>query len=303
MNILITGANGFLGSHIKKVWERKNYNVLDLGRTNKNAISCNLSSDVPTIKEPIEYVIHLAGKAHMVPKTSAEKEAFYLVNTKGTENLLQGIEKSSSFPKGILFVSTVAVYGNTKGENITEDAPLNAIDPYGKSKIQAEKILIEWGEKHNIPISIIRPPLIIGKNAPGNLQKMIQGIKNKRYANIAGGKAKRSMVLAEDIANFTPTLVQYNGIVNVTDGYNPSFKEISKIIGNKFGKKVFNIPYFFAKTFGLTGDVLEKITKKEMPFSSNKLSKMTSSLTFSNAKASTIGWKPRTILENKDTWL
>ncbi|WP_299435383.1 NAD-dependent epimerase/dehydratase family protein [uncultured Maribacter sp.] len=303
MNILITGANGFLGSHFCETWKRNNNQIIRLGRSNDNDIICDLANNIPLFNQKIDVVIHAAGKAHIVPKTNSEKEDFFNVNLNGTSNLLKGLSKLQNKPKSFIYISTVAVYGVDTGELIKENSSLLAKDPYGLSKIQAESLILEWGKKHNNLISIIRPPLIIGKNAPGNLLKMIKGIENNKYANIAGGKARRSMVLAEDIADFSSTLINDQGIFNLTDGYDPNFLELSQLIGKKKSKKVINIPLFIAKLIAIFGDTLSFITRKEMPFSSNKLKKMTSNLTYDISSAKKLGWSPREVLKHSEIWL
>ena len=72
--------------------------------------------------------------------------------------------------------------------------------PYADSKIQAEELLREWGKLNNVNMLILRLPLLVGENPPGNLGSMIRAIKKGYYFRIGDGSARRSMVLAEDIA-------------------------------------------------------------------------------------------------------
>ena len=158
--ILLTGANGFLGTILKN--ELKNtYEVKTLSRNDVD-YSYDITNTIPKFEQPFEMVIHSAGKAHVVPKTDAEKEEFYKVNTQGTINLLQALEGVKNEIKAFILISTVAVYGLNKGENIDEEAPLNATDPYGHSKILAEKAVIKWGVENKVKIVILILPLIIG---------------------------------------------------------------------------------------------------------------------------------------------
>lgn len=64
--------------------------------------------------------------------------------------MLQGLEGSQTSPKAFIFISSVAVYGRENGINISEDAPLLAKDPYGLSKIQAEKLVLDWCVRNNV---------------------------------------------------------------------------------------------------------------------------------------------------------
>ena len=107
--LLFTGGTGFLGSCIRPLLE-EDYDVTTIGITDSNMQKCNLAYEVPTFDKHYEVVLHAAGKAHVVPKTEAEKQAFYEVNVEGTKNLCKGLEKVG-VPKALIFISTVAVYG------------------------------------------------------------------------------------------------------------------------------------------------------------------------------------------------
>ncbi|WP_291967375.1 NAD-dependent epimerase/dehydratase family protein [Maribacter sp.] len=302
MKVLITGGNGFLGSYFVKHWSGKGHDVLTLGRGDNSDIRCDIKAEVPEIEQDIDYVIHIAGKAHSIPKTKADEDDFYNVNVNGTVNLLKGIENKGI--KGLMFISSVAVYGAKDGSNITEENELKATDSYGKTKIEAEKIITEWGLEQKITVSIIRPPLIIGKNAPGNLGKMITGIEKGRYFNIADGNAKRSVVLAEDLAEFSTALITIGGVYNLTDGFDASFHQLSDVISKKKNKKrVKNMPLWLAKGIAKIGDSIEMILKKEAPFSTKKLKQMTTDLTFSSDKATAIGWRPKKVVTNVELWI
>ena len=302
MRVLITGGNGFLGNYFVNHWKSEGHEIITLGRNKANDIECDIKNNVPLIEQDIDYVIHIAGKAHSVPKTKEEEEEFFKVNVNGTSNLLKGIQHRNI--KAFMFVSSVAVYGAKNGIQINEEAELRASDSYGKTKIMAENMILDWGLQNNVIVSIIRPPLIIGKNAPGNLGKMITGIKKGRYVNIADGKAKRSVVLAEDIADFSTKLINIGGVYNLTDGLDASFEELSNKITTTIGKgKVKNIPFWLASIIAKIGDLVEKILKKEAPFSTKKMKQMTTDLTFSTIKAKKIGWQPRAIIENVDLWI
>lgn len=304
-NILITGASGFLGTEICNNFKLKGYVILTLGRSIKNDIVCDLSKEVPLIPNIIfDIVLHCAGKAHTVPKNNQEANEFKKVNVKGTRNLLMGLDNLSKLPKSLVFISTVAVYGIVEGLLIKENNNSQATTTYGLSKKMAESYIFEWGKINNVKTCIIRAPLIVGKNSPGNLKFMLDSIKAGKYLNIGGGKAKRSMVLAEDLAGFIPVIAERGGVYNLTDGYHPSFFELSHLMAKHMGKiHIFNIPIITAKFLAIIGDLMEYLIKFHAPFNSYKLKKMTSSLTFDDSKARDLGWNPRSVLANPDVWL
>lgn len=293
MNILITGSTGFLGGIIRNVLQN-NYSILGLSRSNTE-YNIQLQSNIPVFIEDFNIVIHSAGKAHIVAKCDKENSEFFEINVQGTQNLLKGIELSKSLPKSFIFISTVAVYGVDQGEDINENTPLLANDSYGKSKIQAEKLVLEWCKKNNVICTILRLPLLVGENPPGNLGAMIHGIKKGYYFNIAGGLARKSMVLAEDVANIVLKVSEIGGVYNLTDGYHPNFYELSNTIASRNGnKRLFNMPFFIAKSIAFVGDFVGS----KFPLNSNKLKKITTDLTFDDTKArEVLGWNPKKILE------
>lgn len=292
--LLFTGGTGFLGKNVMPLLTQR-YVVTTCGITPDDMIKANLAKDVPVLPEKFDVVLHACGKAHVVPKTEAEKQAFFDVNYTGTIHLCDALEKVG-VPKALIFISTVAVYGREYGDMIDEIHPLNGDSPYAKSKIMAEEYLTKWCLYHQVKLSILRPSLLAGKNAPGNLGAMVNGIRKGFYMNIAGGKVIKSILMAGDIARLIPILEEKGGIYNVCDTRQPSFGEISRSVAKQLGKgNPISIPYWMAWCMAKVGDLLGS----KAPINSYKLEKMTKSLTFSNEKARhELNWEPLDVLEN-----
>jgi GlcNAc-P-P-Und epimerase len=293
-SLLFTGASGFLGVSIKPLFYSI-YDITTVGLIDEDDIKINIAKDIPVLDKYYNIVLHAAGKAHTVPKTEAEKKLFFDVNYQGTVNLCKALEMVG-VPKSFIFISTVAVYGCDYGNEITEEYPLYGDTPYAKSKIMAEEFLKDWCVKNNVILSIIRPSLLAGKNAPGNLGAMVNGIKGGKYLSIAGGKARKSVLMVQDIANLVPLLAAKGGVYNVCDSEHPTFRELEKIISTQLGKSMpISIPYWMAKCMAIVGDCLGS----NAPINSMKLDKITKSLTFSNEKArKELGWEPMSVVEN-----
>lgn len=294
-NILLTGASGFLGGIINSSLKEEEYTIRTLGRNKSNNYCVDLSHEAPVLNDSFDIIIHSAGKAHSVPKTADEEKEFYDVNYQGTINLCKAIDKLEVKPKAFIFTSTIAVYGLDTGSGITEQSPLLGSTPYAKSKIQAEEYLQTWAKENNITLGILRLPLIAGPNPPGNLGSMIKGIKTGRYLSIGNACARKSIVWAEDIADIIPKVSEIGGVYNLTDTYHPAFRELEKEISKCLGKKdPVNIPLWVAKLLGRIGDLLGN----KAPINSDKINKITSSLTFDDSKAKEkLGWKPKKVLD------
>jgi len=291
MKAILTGARGFLGKYIYDELINT-FETLTLSRTHSD-INIDLSCEIPNFAD-CDLMVHCAGKAHMVPKTDAERQDFFNVNLTGTENLLKGLENCNVLPKSFVFISTVAVYGCEYGHMIDENHPLEAKEPYGESKIQAEQLVERWCSKNKVIYSILRLPLLVGIDPPGNLGAMIRGVKKGYYFNIAGGKAKKSMVFAKDVAKLIPIVANVGGIYNLTDGYHPSFAELSELISKQLGRsKPLDLSFSMASIMAKVGDLLGN----KAPINSNKLKKITSDLTFDDSKARRgLNWRPNPIL-------
>lgn len=292
--LLFTGGSGFLGKNIRPILEQR-YLVTTCGIDPEDIIKVNLAKDVPYLKQYYDVVLHACGKAHMDPKTEIEKQVFFDVNYQGTVNLCMALEKVG-VPRALVFISTVAVYGCEFGEMITEDHPRKGDSPYAKSKILAENYLTEWCTRNRVTLGILRPSLLAGYNAPGNLGSMVKAIKKGYYLNIAGGKVKKSILMVDDIANILPLIVEKGGVFNVCDTFQPTFCQISESVAKQLGKnKPIKIPYWIAYCFAKVGDLLGS----NAPINSYKFEKMTRSLTFSNEKARReLKWEPLDVLSN-----
>lgn len=293
-SLLFTGASGFLGTNILPLLT-KNYDVDTLALDDKATYNINLVNDDLHLNKSYDIVLHAAGKAHVVPKTDAEKKLFYDINFEGTKKVCAALEEYE-VPKSFIFISTVAVYGCDFGEGITEEHSLDGDTPYAKSKIMAEEYLKDWCKSHNVILTILRPSLLAGKDAPGNLGAMVQGIKTGRYLSIAGGKARKSVMMVDDIANLIPLVAEKGGIFNVCDSQHPSFKELEQIVSSQLNKKTpLSIPMWLATFLAFFGNILGS----KAPINSFKLKKITKSLTFSNEKAvKKLGWTPINVIEN-----
>lgn len=291
MKIILTGSSGYLGKVLINHLHKEN-EVICLSRTSGEYI-VELDKEIPLFKHGFDIVVHAAGLAH-VSNGDLSYSAFYNVNVIGTKNLLTGLERTG-IPEKIIFISSVAVYGRSLGSLISEAEDLNPKNHYGRSKMVAEKLILEWCNLNNVICTILRLPLTVGVNPPGNLASMINGIKVNRYFNIAGGKARKSMVLAQDVAQYILKAAEVGGVYNLTDGYHPSFWELSKNIATQLGKREpRNLPMFVAKIVAIVGNVLGP----RSPINTDKLKKITSDLTFDDTKArEAFGWDPTPVLE------
>jgi len=274
---------------------------LGIGRAASSDICWDMGNEsCPELPE-VQHVVHAAGLAHTLSKNAHEAEAFNRVNLEGTRQLMQALEKMS--PKSFVFLSTVAVYGLQKGDLISESQPLQGSSPYAQSKIRAEEVVREFCKSNSIDCLILRLPLVAGLRPPGNLGAMSKSIRKGRYLRIAKAQARKSMVMAEDIATLvrdwigSPDVqnpIRPSGTYNLTDGQHPTLHQLEDYLCLKWGRSGLpTIPANFARLMGKAGDLIPGF-----PFTTNTYTKLTSTLTFSDAKArAELGWNPKPVLQ------
>ena len=309
-SVLITGASGFLGKYLFDRYDIENWDIVSVGRRSISSrhfhIDCDLSNQVLTLPNvPFDKVVHVAGKAHVFPKTQKEIESFYTVNVQGTRNLLNALNKLDIKPDTIVFISTIAVYGKDTGILITEDAPLLSESPYGLSKIQAEELIKNWAIQNNVNYLLLRLPLIAGANPPGNLGTMKRAILNGNYIRMKGNSSQKSVVVASDVADFIFKIRNKSGIYNLTDGKHPTFFQIENAIEKRLGRKIkLSIPHSVVKIMAKIGDIVSSIVGKEMILTTTVLTKIKSDLTFDDSKArQEVNWTSNQALDFVEKYL
>ncbi|HBN05440.1 MAG TPA: UDP-N-acetylglucosamine 4-epimerase, partial [Bacteroidales bacterium] len=192
--------------------------------------------------------------------------------------------------KRLVFFSSVAVYGINK-ENPNEDSPKDPFNHYGKSKWEAEKVLMEWHKTHSDwNINIIRPTVIFGERNRGNVYNLLQQISGGRFLMIGKGENKKSMAYVGNIVAF----VQYM-IENCNEGYNvfnyidkPDLNmnqlvsHVSKVLNKHIPSTHF--PFWLGMLGGYGFDLLAFITRKKLSISSVRVKKFCATTQFDATK-------------------
>lgn len=200
---LITGGAGFLGAVLARRLKQLGHQVriYDLSWSDRIPEGVEfVKGDIRDLKklesatEDIEIVYHLAA---LIPQRRRPEIEMYEVNVGGVRNILKCALKNKI--KRVVYTSSVQVYGKFEGK-IKEEAKCNPVGFYAKNKLEAEKICLEYFNKYNLEVSILRPPTIIGKECDDKyVISMLSAIKNNGIIPVIGdGKQKYNAISVSD---------------------------------------------------------------------------------------------------------
>ena len=259
--ILITGAFGFIGSHLAELFVRKGFEVIVFDRYNsnnnwgwlehskfKNEIEVVLGDirDYDSVSKAIEkckVVLHLAALIG-IPYSYVSPTAYYKTNVEGTLNVLEA-SKNLNVEQTII-TSTSETYGSAQYIPIDEKHPMVAQSPYAASKIAADQLSISYYKAFNLPVKIIRPFNTYGSRQ--SLRAIIptiisQSILEKKQVSVGNISPSRDFLHVNDTCNAFLQIYKnkdlYGKIVNVGSGKEISIKNlIEKIISKSSSKKI-----------------------------------------------------------------
>ena len=207
-------------------------------------IECNISKNIiPKFKKD-DVIIHLAARQYhtKIPKRN-QLDWFREVNVVGTKNIINQCIKFNV--KGLIYFSTDMVYGIPNYIPLDSAHPKTPIGPYGKSKLEAEMICIE-SRKRGLPITILRPRLIMGKGRLGIMEKLFKAISLNRPVPLIGrGNNCYQMVSVEDCSKAVILSVKHNFPnceLNLGSEVGPNIKKLLNFLIHSVNSKSILIP-------------------------------------------------------------
>lgn len=232
--LLITGSNGFVGSYfINKYKNKYDIKTFSFLKDDINSLDCS----------NIDVVFHLSALVHQMGGASSEE--YEKVNV--TQTLLLAKRAKESGVKQFVFMSTVKVYGEETTSKYTENSICNPEDEYGKSKLKAEKLLLEL-ESENFRVSIIRTPIIYGYGVKANIKNLVNLVNKVSMLPFGKIENKRSMVYIGNLCHLVDVLVtqKQNGIFLASDDEPLSTSKLIELIAINLDKKIYliKIPFF-----------------------------------------------------------
>lgn len=254
MNILITGATGFIGSRLAtalRAWNCHNLSLVcrkSSSRLSSEHISIdaiNAHTDWARLLLGSNCVIHTAARAHVMEEEVADSSAVYRdVNVEGVHNLAR--QAASAGVQRFIFISSIGVNGNMNTNPFTAyDSPMPA-EPYAESKLEAEIGLRRIARETDMELVVIRPPLVYGPNAPGNFGRLVRFVARGLPLPFGGINNRRSLIALDNLVDLIITCIDHpaaaNQIFLAADGQDLSTTELLQGVARAMGKPSRLIP-------------------------------------------------------------
>ena len=293
----VTGGSGFIGQRLVAALKQSGGEIRVLSRekhSDYDAIICDLQSEVipDQALNNVNTVFHLAGFAHDMRDASKIADLYYKVNVSATVQLANLAVKSGV--KRFVFVSSVKAGGNPPlGTCANEKDQKNTEDVYGKTKREAELKLLEIGQVSGMHVSIIRPSLVYGPDAKGNLQLMLSGIKAGWFPPLPETGNRRSMIHVDDLVQAILLVSEdkrANGEIFIaTDGTPYSSRDIYNSMCGVTGKLIpkWSVP-----------KILFDIASLVSPRIKYKINKLLGNECYSSAKLEALEFKAKKSLKD-----
>ena len=297
MKVVIVGGSGFVGNRLIDLLQM-DYEVINI---DKNcSIFQNEITIIGDVREKIFLKENFKGVDLVILLAAEHRDdvsptsLYYDVNVEGMRNTLEAMEANGV--KRIIFTSSVAVYGLNKS-NPNEEYPVDPFNHYGKSKWEAEQILLGWYKTHpDWNINILRPTVIFGERNRGNVYNLLKQISSGKFLMVGSGNNKKSMAYVGNVVAFIKFLIE-----NRTTGYDvynyidkPDFT-MNELVGHVSKVLDKHIPMtHFPKWMGMLGgycfDILAAITRKKLTVSSVRVKKFCATTQFDAAKIHSTGF-------------
>jgi len=282
MNILITGINGFVGKNLVNLLDERHKIIgLDIDLSCPDRVTAVYSwNDLHTITDA-DIIIHLAGKAHDTRNTTDSRE-YMEVNVGLTRKIFDHFLKTGT-QKFIFFSSVKAVADTVPGDELTEKDEPCPRTPYGISKLEAERYMMNGHIPENKTVIILRPCMIHGPGNKGNLNLLFNIVRKGIPYPLGAFENLRSFTSINNLAWVIERLMGSDiptGIFNMADDEPVSTKHLVELISEISGQKghIWNVNKKFITVMAAMGDALH------LPLNSERLKKLTESYVVSNRK-------------------
>ena len=266
--VLVTGAGGFIGQAVCADLKLRGHHVVGALRkrdaVRESAVvdyvgmgDMDEFTDWSSVVEGMDCVVHLAARVHLMNDTAHDPLAeFRRFNVELTMNLAS--QAALAGVKRFVFISSVKVNGeNTPfGQPFTADDLPRPTDPYGVSKLEAERLLLQLGKSTGMEIVIVRPVLVYGPGVRANFYQMMDWLKKGVPLPLKALDNQRSLVAIDNLADMIATCLIHPAAANqtflVSDGEDLTVSELMERTSVALGRRarLLTMPIVFLKFVG-----------------------------------------------------
>lgn len=205
--VVVTGGAGFVGKGLVTQLQEQGTEVVCLGRSKPSSIGVQFHYfDLSRGGEleplgPIDVVFHLAARVHVMGERKEVAAARHDdVNHLGMRRLLKALPPKSV--SRVIYLSSIKVNGEGgAGQIYTERSTTAPTDPYGESKLAAERALFEWSSANNVPVTVFRPPLVYGEGVRANFLSLMKLVAKGIPLPFGSLCNIRSMIFRENLVD------------------------------------------------------------------------------------------------------
>lgn len=318
MRVLITGASGFIGRRLVSALCESIIEVKVLSRYESVGdlfYNCPQGKIIPVIADmtraasldrvcdDVDGVFHLAGYAHAVDANGESAAAIHRrVTIDGTRALLEQARRAGV--TRFVYASSVKAVGEGSEQCIDETAVASPVNEYGRSKLEAEQLVLATGREFGMHVCVLRLPLVYGPGVKGNLLQMMRAIDTGRFPPPPGMCNRRSLVHVDDVVTALRLAMEHpradGEIYLVTDGRAYSTRAIYELMCRALGRTAprWAVPVWALRTIARIGDAIGHMRGRPFFFNSVALDKLLGSAWYNSGKIEReLGFKSTHTLE------
>ena len=207
MIIAVTGANGFVGSHLCSHLTKEGHHTCLIQRPAAQGAfqipGIDSSTDWSDALSGVDIVIHCASRVHVLQDQVADPLAAYrAVNVAGTQRL--AIQAAQLGVKRLIFLSSIKVNGECtrSGMSFNGLSPAVPLDPYGISKLEAEQALYQVSAQTGLEVVVVRPPLVYGPGVSANFLRLLRLVQRQIPLPLRSVHNQRSLLYVGNLVSF-----------------------------------------------------------------------------------------------------
>jgi UDP-glucose 4-epimerase len=249
--ILVTGATGAVGPLVVQAMHRAGFCIRTFSADMAGPVVLPQGAEVMTgdvtdqdtvqsAMQGVDAVVHLAALLHIVNPPPEMRDKYERVNIGGTVTVVEAAIKARV--KRIVLFSTIAVYGASGGQVLSEMSPVHPDTIYAQTKLAAEQIVLNARGADGQPLgTVLRLGAVYGSRIKGNYERLTHALAHHRFIPIGNGLNRRTLVYDKDVGRAAVLAVSHPAgagrVFNVTDGQIHTLTEIIESICSALGRK------------------------------------------------------------------